>query len=364
MTVRCIACDSELDNTNGQNYSPAAMDFPKEFLELKLLSCNNCGFSTPNKRLDDEVIERYYNSSYSGRANKSFEIKNQTLFHSLNYDSRTFSQLLLIQFLVEIKEGMRVLEIGSGIGSFFHTLKQFGHKCEMYAIEPQIQAHFFLEKNNVNIIKTTFKKNNQDILNNFSDFFDLIVMSHSLEHFNATDIPEILKNINKILKPGGYYFCEVPNADLIKYPNAGEKDIPHLAFFTEKSLGLCLNNAGFNVKFLSSAGELQTKKNAQSKYEKYEKLGFYKYKKDEKKGLMISEKYHDFIKVSSEKQKRKDVLYKIIKILTGSKGLNILLNLYKKKIAPSIIQFVEKEQLLKYGKDREYLRCIAQKSIL
>ena len=58
------------------------------------------------------------------------------------------------------------------------------------------------------------------------------------------------------------------------------------------------------------------------------------------------------------------VLYKIIKILTGSKGLNILLNLYKKKIAPSIIQFVGKEQLLKYGKDREYLRSIAQKSIL
>jgi ubiquinone/menaquinone biosynthesis C-methylase UbiE len=357
-------CDGELDNTNGQNYSPAAMDFPKEFLELKLLSCNNCGFSTPNRRLDDELIERYYGSSFVGRANKSFEMKHQTLFHPLVYDSRTFSQLLLIQFLVEIKEGMRVLEIGSGMGSFFHTLKQFDHKCEMYAIEPQIQAHFFLEKSNVNIIKTTFKKNNQHILDNFSNFFDLIVMSHSLEHFNATDIPEILKNINQILKPDGHYFCEVPNADLVKYPNAGEKDIPHLAFFTEKSLNLCLNNAGFKVKFLSSVGELQTKKKAQKKYNKYEKLGFYNYKKDEEKGLMISEKYHEFIKLSSEKQKRKDIFFKVIKMLTGSKGLSVFLNLYKKKISPSIIQFVGKEQLLKYGKDREYLRSIAQKSIL
>ena len=42
MTVRCIACDSELDSTNGQNYSPAAMDFPKEFLEINGL--HNDGF--------------------------------------------------------------------------------------------------------------------------------------------------------------------------------------------------------------------------------------------------------------------------------------------------------------------------------
>ena len=40
---------------------------------------------------------------------------------------------------------------------------------------------------------------------------DLIYSSHSLEH--VSDVDETLQEFKEVLKPGGYIFLEVPNAD-------------------------------------------------------------------------------------------------------------------------------------------------------
>lgn len=48
----------------------------------------------------------------------------------------------------------------------------------------------------------------------YSDnFFDLLVCSQTLEHFNENDLKKVLSEIYRVLKPGGYFYAETPNPE-------------------------------------------------------------------------------------------------------------------------------------------------------
>ena len=62
---------------------------------------------------------------------------------------------------------------------------------------------------------------------------DVLYGSHSLEHVQDIDI--LKSEVARVLKPGGYIFWEVPNAD---HPSNGAQkgcvDIPHTYYFQTK----------------------------------------------------------------------------------------------------------------------------------
>ena len=74
--------------------------------------------------------------------------------------------------------------------------------------------------------------------------FDLIYGSHSLEH--VLDLDKTMKIFDKILKPGGLIFMEVPNCHQdckSGYPD-DKLDPPHTYYFTRKYFD---SLAGFKV---------------------------------------------------------------------------------------------------------------------
>lgn len=104
----------------------------------------------------------------------------------------------------------KVLDIGTGNGLLLSILHEFGHEC--YALDwtdvhKNRNPEIFSER------QITFKKCFVEIDPfPFDDnFFDAVTCCQVLEHFTHSHLHAI-KEINRILKPGGMVELDVPNA--------------------------------------------------------------------------------------------------------------------------------------------------------
>ena len=102
-------------------------------------------------------------------------------------------------------DNLNILDIGSGSGLFYLQLNRIGfEKTTKNIIEPQIKNHEWYKKNNINIIEESIFHINEKHNNSF----DLIFLSHSLEHFDSISVNTLIANI---------YKCE------IDYPEDNDK---------------------------------------------------------------------------------------------------------------------------------------------
>jgi SAM-dependent methyltransferase len=80
--------------------------------------------------------------------------------------------------------------------------------------------------------------------------FDVVLLSHVLEH--CIDPAAALRNVKRLLAPGGTAIIEAPNSAALAFETNGPgwffADIPrHLQFFTQTSLRRALEVAGMRV---------------------------------------------------------------------------------------------------------------------
>jgi Methylase involved in ubiquinone/menaquinone biosynthesis len=259
----CIVCESPIVSPEFKKIPPSTMDSLVQFDELKIISCPECHFSFATERISDDDLNYYYTESYSGIAKKVGQNVQKINAENNFINYRYLSQIELIRKFHNFQTKDRILEIGSGVGHLFRTMKHLNIETSNYAIEPGVDAHPTLEYLGVNILKMSVNK--ESLTKIPKNSFDIIIMSHSLEHFNSMDISEVLNGVFNSLKPGGHFLCEVPNANLIKYPNANELVNPHLTFFSIKSIKKMFLKIGFEIVFLSACGKSQNSKTPPSK---------------------------------------------------------------------------------------------------
>lgn len=110
-------------------------------------------------------------------------------------------------FGIQVK-GKRILEIGSGLGTFNIVCQQHGGNC--YGIEPDsVKVGISLDRlDNAGVRRKILRSVGEDLP--FGDrTFDLVVSFQVLEH---TQIPEkVMRETVRVLKPGGYIHFVVPN---------------------------------------------------------------------------------------------------------------------------------------------------------
>jgi len=216
----CICCDEKKLDVYKSNSN---LGFPIHL-------CKNCSLYIAG-RFENEMKQKtqeIYNSTYweERKAKEAME-SNYTNHYSLILRVRWQSQKNFCEPFIYKKKNL--LEIGAGRGQNLYFFQKEGFKVT--GVEP--------DKNNVNLINQKLKPNGfchvgfaeaMDI----SDKFDIVWMSHVLEHVVRPDL--VFKKIHDLLNPNGLFFVEVPNCECFEMVKLALDNNPSTYGFTKKSL--------------------------------------------------------------------------------------------------------------------------------
>lgn len=153
-------------------------------------------------------------------------------------------------FLNELKPG-KVLDVGCGDGKFLNLMRRlnwevYGLDFDPKAIE-SAKSKYGLDLHTGDLQSANFPDNN----------FDAVTLSHVIEH--VPDPIELLKEVRRVLKPGGRLSVTTPNAHSFGHQQfqrywIGLDPPRHLQVFTLAALGKCAQQAGLGkVRTFSTA---------------------------------------------------------------------------------------------------------------
>jgi SAM-dependent methyltransferase len=156
-----------------------------------------------------------------------------------------------IQGLIGGQHG-NICDVGCGAGELLGELKALGH--DVLGIEPSADGRTATAARGVKVLAGTAEELPASCP---MGAFDAVVMIQSLEH--CLDPARAIANVHRLLKPGGWFVCEVPNAGCVGFDlssaawfhaDAGR----HVSFFTRKGLSRALEEVGFDVRDVRFAG--------------------------------------------------------------------------------------------------------------
>ena len=252
-------------------------DSPAHFLAqggFSLVECTHCGLLYVNPRPERNTIGAYYAASYyahSRRVGFAARLQDwrQKLLLAIAVNQGGYPQPAYPEFRTIRRLDWRLLaaifkrrfnrippyagtdhapwalDIGSGSGAYLEVLQQLG--WEAWGVEPDAQGvQIARERGCPNVINGTLEAGS------FAEVsFDLVTCWDSLAH--TFDPGFVLREAQRLLKPGGWLFVKVPNpgcleARLWREDWAGY-DLPrHLYHFTPHRLQAYLEQQGFLVQ--------------------------------------------------------------------------------------------------------------------
>jgi SAM-dependent methyltransferase len=200
--------------------------------------CQSCGTAFTWPRLQPEELEQYYRRSYYGPENVKFISPLEKIVEFVtNRRAAWISQ--------QVPPRSRILEIGCGRGLLLKALNKLEH--ESLGIErSELAATRAREIPGVTVFTTPVEECG------FSDdSLDLVILWHVLEHLH--DPRNVLRQIFRVLKPGGRLIIEVPNLASLQSVLTGKNwfhlDVErHLFHFTPSGLEELLHSAGFSSR--------------------------------------------------------------------------------------------------------------------
>ena len=209
-----------------------------------IVKCETCGFIYQNPRRDIPLDYSQWEAPEIEQAVKDFE--KQYLFERTAKEI-TFHKIL--QDISKYTKGGRMLDVGSCYGFFLDLASKNG--WEVYGIDPYTPAVEWSRRQlGLDVQRATLMESN------FPDsHFDAVVMINVLEHVQSPS--EELREVNRILKPQGLIFLEVPNVKnvwvrLLKNKWRYFLDV-HYSHFDPASMAILLGKTGFDVRKVSTA---------------------------------------------------------------------------------------------------------------
>jgi len=171
-----------------------------ETFEGNIYYCHKCDFGFCSPMPNDIILHNYYTKEYRVKRGNNFSYSYKLKGYKYAWSRYKY----LFDFLPKHKDSISVLDIGC---SFAPLLEYFhDNGAVVYGTESNIQA---IKNTSPNIANRT--KQEFDFYQEYSGKrFDVIVLSHVLEHFNNL---ENLAKCRELLKEDGILFVEVPNED-------------------------------------------------------------------------------------------------------------------------------------------------------
>ena len=205
------------------------------------VDCQSCTFRFTQDVPDENAIAPYYKSEdYISHTNTTAGLINR-LYHTVR--KRTIvRKRKLVEKNTGIKAG-KMLDVGSGIGSFVSEMKQKG--WEATGLEPDADARKVAK----NLYDITLGDTTQ-LYQLPAEHFDAITLWHVLEHVH--DLSKYIQQLKTVLKEKGKLFIAVPNytaADATIYREYwAAYDVPrHLYHFSPRSMQTLMEKNGLKV---------------------------------------------------------------------------------------------------------------------
>ena len=136
----------------------------------------------------------------------------------------------------------RVLDIGASAGILLSEIRNvFGNK--VFGVEPGDAYRAYAQKSDIEMFASL-----DTLIESTNEKFDLISMSHVLEHL-PDPVNDLIKIRMELLKNDGHFIIEVPN-----FYAHDSYELAHLACFTPHTLTQLLGQAGFEVVYMKKHG--------------------------------------------------------------------------------------------------------------
>ncbi|MFW6116317.1 MAG: class I SAM-dependent methyltransferase [bacterium] len=231
-TVACNLCGSSQQELlwEGQDWM---LGYPGQFTMVR---CVNCGLIFLNPRPAPDEMGLYYPDDY-----EPFRRTARALKSPVKDLVRRVKLLPRVRIVCRSMAGGHLLDVGCAAGGFLREMDRTG-KWSVRGIEPNAHlARFARKAFGLNVFSGRLAGAR------FPDeTFDVVTMWDVLEH--VYDPQATLREVRRILKPGGVFIASVPNADSVDAQLFGRYwvglDFPrHLYVFSESTLTDLLEKA-------------------------------------------------------------------------------------------------------------------------
>ena len=237
--VPCAACGSQNYDLYSVHLNPW---LPQNYTYSK---CNECAFVYVNPRPLPEEVEAIYSAHTNPFDQEEYE--------GLDVERDTLERLIQ-RLKTEMPKG-EILDMGCGRGDFLKIAQDHGFTVNGSDLSTAPSPH-----KDIPIFQGFLKDANYR-----TEQFDVIVTRNTLEHI--FDPNEDLRELNRILKPGGLLYVKVPH---VKYEEGwrckaffGFKSLftppVHLNHFSTNTLSKILGRNGFEVISWESEKPSQSK---------------------------------------------------------------------------------------------------------
>jgi len=223
----------------------------------QVVRCRDCGlmYANPRGQLEDAAnyeqwqaegllkgVERDLTHPYRWRYDKEkLQVR--------DFD-KTWTRLQALH-----PEKGRVVEVGSGLGFLLKRFLNDGWQAT--GVDPWRELPLFTnEVQGFDTIPTTLEKADLP-----SESADVVILLHVIEH--VPDPVATMREIWRLLKPGGHMVLETPRYDTLMFKLMGRRERSlrmdgHIYFYTDASLGKSAEKAGFSMVSLDHVGRSLT----------------------------------------------------------------------------------------------------------
>lgn len=263
----CGQCERTILHTGLQDYAFRAAEG-----KWNMYKCANCGIAYLDPRPTQSSIWRAYSNYYThetpisltNSSKNKFRILMRSLLNGYinsHYKLKIKPDLYIGRWLVPLiaplrskadcelrhipkNNGptMRLLDVGCGNGGYMQLARKAGWDVEGIDFDQEAV-------NAAGALGLTVYVGGIDVLSNIREKYDVITLSHVIEH--VYDPVGLLRNIHRLLKPGGSLWIETPNINSrlsLKYGKnwRGLEPPRHLVLFTCEQLRKLLFTVGFS----------------------------------------------------------------------------------------------------------------------
>lgn len=222
--ISCPACASTCDGKS------------EPYAEYRLFICSSCGLHFCDEQ---QLADVDYDAIY-----KTLEYEeDQILSIEKTTDWKVFGKIPTYRPFFEVvthAPKAKLLDVGCGVGRFCRAASVAN--WDVTGIDVSKTA---IEKGKATATFPMMSCTAEELADS-GQVFDVVTAFEVLEHLSAP--VNLLDTIQRLLKPGGSFFCSVPNWDSPTVKSSNRNDwVPpvHVLFFNAKALQALLARAGF-----------------------------------------------------------------------------------------------------------------------